>query len=251
MRALNDAPHEATKGSGMRILIADDDPRLCRMLQRALERAANAVDTAATGNEAFLKISGGGYDVLLLDIRLPDGSGIDLMRRLRAGEEWVPIVLMTGGGTDPADVASALDAGADDFVKKPFSLDELQARIRAVVRRKPQERPPVLVVGDLSLDPASLEVTRAGRKIDLTPKEFALLHLFMRRPGQVLSRRTILEAVWDFNYETGSNVVDVYVGYLRAKVDRPFGRRSIESVRGVGYRFVNQSRKRNEVSAAG
>jgi two-component system OmpR family response regulator len=234
----------------MRILIADDDPRLCRMLQRALERSANAVDVAETGNEAFLKLSDGSYDVLLLDIRLPDGSGVELTRRLRAGEEWVPILLMTGGGTDPVDVASALDAGADDFVKKPFSLDELQARIRAVVRRKPQERPPVLVVGDLSLDPATLEVKRGEHPIDLTPKEFALLHLLMRRAGQVLSRRTILEAVWDFKYETGSNVVDVYVGYLRAKVDRPFGRTSIESVRGVGYRFVNQSRKTDDVSAA-
>lgn len=234
----------------MRILVVDDDPRLCRMLQRALERNAHAVDIAETAADTVAKISNSEYDVVLLDIRLPDGSGIDVTRRLRAGNKWVPILLITGGGTDPAAVADALDAGADDFVPKPFSLDELQARIRAVARRQPHERPSVLVVGDLSLDPARLEVRRAGNKIDLTPKEFALLHLFMRRPGLALSRRTILESVWDDAHETASNVVDVYVGYLRAKIDRPFNRRSIQSVRGVGYRLMEAAPDDEEISAA-
>lgn len=234
----------------MRILVVDDDPRLCRLLQRALERNANVVDTVETSAGALEKASEADYDVLVVDILLPDGSGIDLMRDLRAREEWVPILLMTGGGTDPSDVASGLDAGADDFVPKPFSLDELQARIRAVARRKPNERPSSLVVGDLSLDPATLEVHRAGRKIDLTLKEFALLHLFMRRRDEVLSRTTILEAVWGHGYVGGSNVVDVYVGYLRGKIDKPFGVNSIQSVRGVGYRLVEMTAARDETDAA-
>ena len=225
----------------MRILVADDDRGLCRMLSRALARNAHVVDIASTAEETLAKVTDGDYDVVLLDIIFPDGSGIEVTRRLRDNSRWVPILLITGGGTDPVDVASALDAGADDFVKKPFSLEELQARIRAVARRAPHERPAVLEVGDLLLDPATLEVKRGDTKIELTRKEFALLHLFMRRPGQALSRRAILGAVWDAEAEASSNVVDVYVGYLRSKIDRPFNRRSIRSVRGVGYQLVASS----------
>jgi two-component system, OmpR family, response regulator len=167
---------------------------------------------------------------------LPDVDGFEVCRRLRAADRWAPILMLTARD-GVQDRVAGLDAGADDYLTKPFSFDELFARVRALLRRGPSERPAVLVVGDLSLDPATRRVARGDREIDLTPKEFGLLELLLRHPGEALSRTRILEHVWDFAYDGDSNVVDVYVRYLREKVDRPFGRRSIETVRGVGYRL--------------
>jgi two-component system OmpR family response regulator len=176
------------------------------------------------------------YDAIVLDVMLPGRDGVDLCRRWREEGLWTPVLMLTArDGVD--DRVAGLDAGADDYLLKPFSFAELRARLRALVRRGAVERPSVLEVGDLRLDPATRQVWRAGREVQLSAKEFALLEAFMRRPGQVLSRLQLLEHAWDYAYENRSNVVDVYVRYLREKVDRPFGRRSLETVRGVGYRL--------------
>jgi two-component system OmpR family response regulator len=177
---------------------------------------------------------------VLLDVMLPDGDGIDALRKLRADGTWTPVLVLTAKDA-VEDRVRGLDAGADDYLVKPFALPELLARLRALVRRTPPERPPVLRVGDLTLDPAAHEVERGGVAIHLSPKEFALLELFMRRPGEVLSRATLMEHGWDFAFEGDSNILDVYVRYLREKVDRPFGRSSIETVRGVGYRLRDEA----------
>jgi two-component system OmpR family response regulator len=174
--------------------------------------------------------------VILLEVMLPDVDGFEVCRRLRAADRWAPILMLTARD-GVQDRVAGLDVGADDYLTKPFSFDELFARVPALLRRGPSERPPVLEVGDLALDPATRRVSRGEEVIDLTPKEFGLLELFLRHPGEALSRTRILEHVWDFAYDGDSNVVDVYVRYLRQKVDRPFGRRSIETVRGVGYRL--------------
>jgi two-component system OmpR family response regulator len=167
---------------------------------------------------------------------LPDVDGFEVCRRLRAASRWSPVLMLTARD-GVADRVSGLDAGADDYLIKPFSFDELLARLRALVRRGAPERPALLSVGDLTLDPASHRVIRNGTAVELTAKEFSLLECFMRHPGEVLSRTRLTEHVWDFAYEGDSNVVDVYVRYLREKVDRPFGRDSIETVRGAGYRL--------------
>jgi two-component system, OmpR family, response regulator len=167
---------------------------------------------------------------------LPDVDGFEVCRRLRAAGRWSPVLMLTARD-GVQDRVAGLDAGADDYLTKPFSFDELFARVRALLRRGPSERPTVLAAGDLVLDPATRRVTRGESEVDLTPKEFALLELFLRHLGETLTRTRILEHVWDFAYEGDSNVVDVYVRYLREKIDRPFGRRSIETVRGVGYRL--------------
>jgi len=220
----------------MRALVVEDESKMAALLRRGLQEEGFAVDIAANGEDGSWLGTENDYDVILLDVMLPDVDGFEVCRRLRAADRRAPILMLTARD-GVQDRVAGLDAGADDYLTKPFSFDELLARVRALLRRGPSERPPVLTVGDLVLDPATRRVSRGGKEIDLTPKEFGLLDLFLRHPGEALSRTRILEHVWDFAYDGDSNVVDVYVRYLREKVDRPFGRRSIETVRGVGYRL--------------
>ena len=220
----------------MRILVVEDELKMAGLLKRGLEEEGYAVDVAATGSDAVWAATENPYDAILLDVMLPDVNGFEVCRRLRAGGRWAPVLMLTAR-TAVTDRVAGLDAGADDYLTKPFSFSELFARVRALVRRGATERPAVLEVGDLTLDPAARRVTRGDAAVELTAKEFALLEYFMRRPGEVLTRSRIIEHVWDFGYDGDSNVVDVYVRYLREKIDRPFRRNSIETVRGSGYRL--------------
>jgi two-component system OmpR family response regulator len=220
----------------MRVLVAEDDVKMAGLLKRGLEEEGYAVDVARTGTEALWAGTENPYDAILLDVMLPDLDGLEVCRQLRTANRWAPVIMLTARDAVPDRVAG-LDVGADDYVTKPFSFSELLARLRALMRRGPRERPAGLTAGDLSLDPATKRVARGKHQVELTPKEFALLEYFMRHPGEVLSRTCLIEHVWDFAYEGDSNVVDVYVRYLREKVDRPFARRSIETVRGAGYRL--------------
>jgi two-component system, OmpR family, response regulator len=220
----------------VRVLVVEDEEKLAGLLRRGLEEEGYAVDVAGNGADAVWMGGENPYDAIVLDVMLPDLDGFEVCRRLRDGGRWAPVLMLTARDAVPDRVAG-LDAGADDYLTKPFTFTELFARLRALLRRGTRERPAVLQVGDLALDPATKRVTRGSAPIELTPKEFALLELFMRRPGEVLTRSAIIEHVWDFAYDGDSNVVDVYVRYLREKVDRPFGRDSIETVRGTGYRL--------------
>ena len=219
------------------MLVAEDDPGMARLLRRTLEREGYAVQSVATGPDALWAATERDYDAVVLDVMLPGSDGFEVCRRLRAGGRWVPVLLLTARDS-VADRVAGLDAGADDYLTKPFALAELHARLRALVRRDVRERPVELVVGDLRLDPVQRTVARGDARVDLSPKEFSLLMELMRHPGEVLSRTHLLAHVWDFAHDGGSNVVDVYVRYLRDKVDRPFGRSDIETVRGVGYRLA-------------
>jgi two-component system, OmpR family, response regulator len=220
----------------MRALVIEDGSKMAALLRRGLQEEGFAVDVAGTGEDGAWLGTENEYDVILLDVMLPDVDGSEVCRRLRAADRWAPILMLTARD-GVQDRVAGLDAGADDYLTKPFSFDELFARVRALQRRGPSERPLVLTAGDLALDPATHRVSRGEREVELTPKEFALLELFLRHPGEALSRTRILEHVWDFAYDGDSNVVDVYVRYLREKLDRPFGKRTIETVRGVGYRL--------------
>jgi len=220
----------------MRLLVVEDEVKMAGLLKRGLEEEGYAVDVAATGSEAVWLGTENPYDAIVLDVMLPDFDGFEVCRKLRSGGRWAPVLMLTARDDVPDRVAG-LDAGADDYLTKPFSFSELFARLRALMRRGASERPAVLRDGDLALDPATRRVRREGRPIELTAKEFALLEYFMRHPGEVLTRTRIIEHVWDFAYEGDSNVVDVYVRYLRDKIDRPFGRDSIQTVRGTGYRL--------------
>lgn len=220
----------------MRILAVEDEPHVAALLRRALERDGHAVDLVDNGDEAIWMAFEREYDAILLDVVMPGPDGLEVTRRLRAGGCWAPILLLTGRDSVDDRVAG-LDAGADDYLAKPFAIAELQARLRAIVRRTPRERPITLEVSGVKLDPSTRQVSRDGVDIHLSPKEFSLLELFLRHPGEALTRQRILEYGWDFAQEGGSNVVDVYIRYLRNKIDRPFGKASIETVRGVGYRF--------------
>lgn len=220
----------------MRVLVAEDDVRMAAALARGLRGEGMAVDVASTGAETLELASMTTYDAVVLDVMLPDGDGFDTCRRLRADGMWVPVIMLTARASVD-DRVKGLDSGADDYLTKPFSLAELLARLRALVRRGPVERPTELTVGNLRLNPATREVHRGETAIDLSAREFALLETFMRRPGQVLSQAQLLEAAWDLGYEQRSNVVEVYVRYLREKIDRPFGVVSLETVRGTGYRL--------------
>jgi len=221
----------------MRVLVAEDEPKMARLLRRALTEHGDVVDVAANGPDAVDAAVASQYDAVLLDVMLPGVDGFEVCRRIRANGVWTPVLMLTAR-TAVRDRVRGLDAGADDYLAKPFSLDELLARLRALVRRGSPERPAVLVVGDLAYDPASRRVTREGQEVELSAKELALLEVFMRRPEQVLTREQLLERAWDMAYENRSNVVDVYVRYLREKIDRPFGRASLETVRGLGYRLT-------------
>ena len=209
---------------------------MAALLLRGLVEEGYAADVARTGEDALRMARSTAYDAILLDVMLPGLDGFGLCRELRSSGVWTPILMLTARD-DILDRVAGLDAGADDYLTKPFSFAELLARLRALARRTLAERPTVLAVGSLRLDPATQQVWRGDVAIELSAKEFALLETFMRRPGQVLSRQDLLEHTWDGANENRSNVVDVYVGYLRTKLDRPFGRRSIETVRGSGYRL--------------
>jgi two-component system, OmpR family, response regulator len=220
----------------MRILVVEDELKMAGLLRRGLQEEGHAVDLARTGDDALWMARAAEYDAVVLDLMLPGLDGIEVCRRLRDGGVWAPVLMLTArDGVE--DRVAGLDAGADDYLPKPFSFTELLARLRALVRRGSNERPAVLEVGDLRLDPATRRAWRGDAEVKLSAKEFALLEAFMRRPGDVLSRYQLLEHAWDYGYENRSNVIDVYVRYLRDKVDRPFGRSSIETVRGVGYRL--------------
>lgn len=221
----------------MRILIVEDEPKLARLLHRGLSAQGLAVDVVDCGEDAVWRAAATAYEVIILDVMLPDIDGFATCRRLREDGIRTPVLMLTALDR-VADRIRGLDSGADDYLPKPFSFGELFARLRALARRTGSDREPVLQVGELRLDPASHRVSREGVAVDLTPKEFALLEALMRRPGEVLSRYALLESAWDEAYENRSNVIDVYVGYLRDKVDRPFGTTSIETVRGVGYRLA-------------
>jgi two-component system, OmpR family, response regulator len=220
----------------VRVLIVEDHPKMAGLVRRGLREDGHAADVAGRGEEALWMAQAHPYDAIVLDVMLPGLSGFETCRRLRNAGVWAPVLMLTARD-EVEDRVAGLDAGADDYLAKPFSFAELLARLRALTRRGGVERPTELVVGDLRLDPGSRRAWRADTEIGLSPKEFALLETFMRRPGQVLSRLQLLEHAWDFAYENRSNVVDVYVRYLREKVDRPFDRDSIETVRGVGYRL--------------
>jgi two-component system OmpR family response regulator len=220
----------------MRVLVVEDDLRMAGLIRRGLTEEGALVDIAATGDEGVWRAGATEYDVVVLDVLLPGIDGFEVCRRLRATGNWAPVLMLTARA-EIEDRVTGLDAGADDYLTKPFSFAELLARLRALARRPPLERPTVLEAGDLRLDPATRSVWRGDTPVELSAKEFALLETFMRRAGHVLTRLDLLDHAWDYAYENRSNVVDVYVRYLREKVDRPFGRRSIETVRGVGYRL--------------
>ncbi len=220
----------------MHVLLVEDEVRMAAAMRRALRGAGVVADVARTGTEALWMVRAASYDVMVLDVMLPDVDGFEVCRRLRAAGVWVPIIMVTARDAIE-DRVRGLDVGADDYLTKPFSLAELLARLRALVRRDPLERPAVFEVGSLRLDPATRQAWRSGTEIVLSAREFALLETFMRRAGQVLSQQQLLDAAWDFAYEQRSNVVEVYVRYLRQKIDRPFGVRSLETVRGIGYRL--------------
>jgi two-component system, OmpR family, response regulator len=225
----------------MRLLVVEDEPKLGALILRALRAEGHAVDLCETGEDALWRAGARSYDAIVLDVGLPGIDGFETCRRLRADEVWAPVLMLTARDA-VADRIEGLDGGADDYLVKPFSLAELAARLRALVRRGAAERPAVLTVGDLRLDPARREAWRGDAALALSAKEYALLEAFMRRPGEVLSRFALIEQVWDESYEHRSNVVDAYVRLLRDKIDRPFGTDSIETVRGVGYRLCAPSR---------
>src|SRR5262245_3957775 len=220
----------------MRVLVVEDEVKMAGLLKRALEEEGYAVDVAGRGEDAVWFGTENPSDAIVLDGMLPDLDGFEVSRRLREAGRWSPVLMLTARDAI-VDRVAGLDAGADDYLTKPFSFAELLARLRALVRRGAAERPPVIRVDDLELDPASRTVTRSGTSIDLTAREFSLLEYLMFHAGEVLTRTQLIEHVWDFAYDGDSNVVDVYVRYLRNKVDRPFGRDSIKTVRGVGYRL--------------
>ena len=221
---------------GMRVLVIEDEVRMARLVKRALEEEGHAVDLAGTGPDGLWMATENPYAAIVLDIMLPGFDGFELCRRLREAGIWVPVLMLTARD-EIGDRVRGLDAGADDYLVKPFSLLELAARLRALTRRDDRRRPAILAEGDLRLDPAAKRAWRDGTEVELSPKEFYLLEFFLRHPGIVLTRSQIIEAVWDFAYDGTSNVVDQYVKYLRRKVDIPFGRNDIQTVRGMGYRL--------------
>ncbi len=219
----------------MRVLVVEDERRLARLLRRVLEEERYIVDEAYDGVEGEDLARSGVYDVIILDVMLPGRDGLTVCRNLRRDRLATPILMLTARDAVPDRVAG-LDAGADDYLVKPFAFAELLARLRALARRRtPEIAPTRLEAGDLVMDLVKHEVTRAGKVIDLTPREYALLEYFLRHPGHVLSRARLLEAVWRYDAEVTSNVVDIYVHYLREKIDRGFERKLLHTVRGAGY----------------
>jgi two-component system OmpR family response regulator len=224
----------------MRILVAEDDVRMASMLRRGLTEEGYSVDVVGDGSDAIWRATEHDYDAIVLDVMLPGANGFEVCRALRTAERWAPVLLLTARA-DVADRVRGLDSGADDYLAKPFSFSELSARLRALMRRGSRPRPAVLQVDTLSLDPAAHEARRGSARLELSPREFSLLELLMRQPGQVLTRTRILDHVWDFAYDGASNVVDQYVAYLRRKIDRPFGVEQLQTVRGTGYRLLEKA----------
>jgi two-component system OmpR family response regulator len=220
----------------MRILVVEDEPKLARLLARGLAEEGHSADIAGTGEEALWMADSHAYDAIVLDVMLPGLDGFAVCRRLRERRNWTPVLMLTARDALD-DRITGLDTGADDYLLKPFAFGELLARLRALVRRGPTERPTELEVGDLRLDPAARRVWRGDDEIDLSAREFALLEVFMRHAGEALTRVQLLDGAWDMAFEARSNIVDVYVRYLREKIDRPFGRETLETVRGIGYRL--------------
>jgi two-component system OmpR family response regulator len=221
----------------MRVLVVEDDVRMAAAIRRSL-RAVNVIgDVASTSRAACAMLADTPYDVVVLDVVLPDEDGFVTCRQLRTSGDWTPIIMVTARGGAIDDRIRGLDAGADDYLTKPFAFGELLARLRALSNHEPTERPMILTVGSLRLDPASAQVWRGNQELRLSTREFALLEAFMRSPGQVLGHSQLLDAAWDMGHEYRSNVTEVYIRYLREKIDRPFGVRSLETVRGLGYRL--------------
>jgi two-component system, OmpR family, response regulator len=220
----------------VRVLVVEDEARMATLLERGLREEGYSVDVAVDGTNGLWLATEQEYDAIVLDALLPGLDGFEVCRQVRAAGRWAPVLMLTArDGVD--DRVRGLDAGADDYLTKPFSFVELAARIRALVRRGGAARPAVLEVGDLRLDPAAHRAWRGVEELQLSPKEMAVLELLMRHEGEVVTRTQILDRAWDFAYDGVSNVVDQYIAYLRGKVDRPFGRSDIETVRGVGYRL--------------
>ena len=222
----------------LRILVVEDDDKLRGLLARGLEEETFAVDAEANGTDALWRVQEFSYDAVVLDVMLPDLDGFTVCRRLRESGAWVPVLMLTARDA-VEDRVRGLDVGADDYLQKPFHFDELTARLRALIRRGAQPRPATLAVGDLVLDPAGREVYRDGQPVGLTSKEFGLLEYFMRHADETLSRSQLLAHVWNDEVTGDPHVVSVYVGYLRNKIDRPFGRSSLRTVRGSGYRLCD------------
>ncbi len=222
--------------SAVRVLVVEDEVKMASLIRRGMREEGLAADVAIRGEDALWMAQATGYDAIVLDVMLPGIDGFETCRRLREDGVWAPVLMLTARDA-VEDRVAGLDGGADDYLTKPFSFVELLARLRALARRGPVEQGTVLEVGELRLDPAGHRAWRGSAEIGLSAKEFALLETFMRHPGDVLSRFQLLEHAWDYEYENKSNVVDVYVRYLREKIDRPFGVESIETVRGAGYRL--------------
>ncbi|GAC1311769.1 MAG: two-component system response regulator TcrA [Acidimicrobiales bacterium] len=220
----------------MRVLVVDDQVRMAGLIKRGLEEEGYAVDVVGDGTDAVWMATENSYDAIVLDIMLPGIDGFEVCRQMREAQQWAP-VLIVSARSEVGDRVKGLDVGADDYLVKPFSFVELAARLRALTRRGQQQRPALLTVGDLRLDPAGHAAWRGDTQLDLSAKEFALLEMFMRHPGEVITRTRIIDSVWDFAFDGVSNVVDQYVAYLRRKIDKPFNRHDLETVRGAGYRL--------------
>jgi two-component system OmpR family response regulator len=220
----------------MNVLVVEDEVKMAALLRRGLSEEGLTVDVAGSGETALGMARASSYDAIVLDVMLPGIDGFETCRQLRGEGVWTPVLMLTARGA-LEDRVAGLDGGADDYLTKPFSFVELLARLRALVRRGEIERPSVIEVGDLRLDPATHEVWRGEEEIDLSAKEFALLEVFMRRPGLVLTRSQLLDQAWEYDFEHRSNVIDVYIRYLRRKIDLPFEVKSLETVRGAGYRL--------------
>jgi two-component system OmpR family response regulator len=231
-----DCSSPGSQTGALRVLVVEDEPRMASVIRRSLAKRGLAADVTGRGDEALWRAAAVDYDAIVLDVMLPGMSGFETCRLLRERGVWAPVLMLTARDA-VEDRVAGLDSGADDYLVKPFALAELHARLRSLARRGAAERPAVLAVGDLRLDPARREVRRGEVHIELSAKEFSVLETLMRRPGEVLTRLDLIEHSWDFAYESRSNVVDVYIRRLRDKIDRPFGRDSIETVRGAGYRL--------------
>jgi two-component system, OmpR family, response regulator len=218
----------------VRLLVVEDDAKLARALGRGLRHEGYAVDVVGDGDAAVMQAAVWEYDAIVLDVMLPLRDGLDVCRALRERDCWAPVLMLTARG-QVSDRILGLDVGADDYLVKPFDFGELLARLRALVRRAPPERPVRLEVGDLVVDPATHEVTRAGTPVALTAREFAVLEFLARNAGEAITRTRLLDHVWDENFTGSTNIVDVYVGYLRRKLEQPFDRPLIRTIRGVGY----------------
>jgi len=220
----------------MHVLVVEDEVKMAALIRRGLSEQGLTVDVAPSGEDAVAMARARGYDAIVLDVMLPGIDGFETCRRLRLDGIWSPVLMLTARGA-LEDRVAGLDGGADDYLTKPFSFVELLARLRALARRGQSERPSIVEVGELRLDPATREVWRGEAEIELSSKEFALLEVFMRRPGHVLSRSQLLDQAWEYDFEHRSNIVEVYLRYLRRKIDLPFGVTSLETVRGAGYRL--------------